>query len=146
MHPPTSCSFSRYILFLLPYKSISMNNRHDVLELARFLTELSVIDYFFVVYRPSVVGYAALIHAMEEVPGAHVAIPDLVAELSGVAHLCFDSEELMECRTRLRLLYAQGAYPRPTTLSSSSRNNSGSPVCVSYGCHSHDGDQGSYQT
>lgn len=146
MHPPTAYNFSRHILFLLPYKSVSMNVRHDVLELARFLTELSVIDYFFVVYRPSVVGYAALINAMEDVPCAGAAIHDLVAEVQNFSHLHVDGEELRECRSRLRLLYAQGAYSRPTTLVSGSRSNNGSPVCVSYGCQPQDLNQGSYQS
>lgn len=144
MHPPTAYSFGRHLLFLLPLKSVSMNVRHDVLELARFLTELSVIDYFFVVHRPSVVAYAALLNAMEDIPCAGAAISDLVAEVHSITHLRFESEELRDCRSRLRLLYAQGAYSRPTLLTAGSRSNSGSPVCVSYGCQPQD--PGSYQS
>lgn len=120
-----------------------MDIRHDILELARFLTELSVIDYFFVIHRPSVVAYAAIIIAMEEVPGAAAAIPDFANEINNFSHLRCDCEDLLECRTRLRLLYAQGSYTRPATIPAGIRDESVSPVCVSYVYHPH---QVSYDT
>jgi Cyclin, C-terminal domain len=120
--------------------------RHDILELARFLTELSVIDYFFVVHRPSIVAYAAVITAMEEVPGASSALHDFAEEINNFSHLRFDNEDLLECRTRLRHLYAQGAYTRPVAILPGSREESISPVCVSYVYQPHDFAQISYNT
>ena len=136
MHPPNALCFAKHLLFLLPYKSIGMDTRHDILELARFLTELSVIDYFFVVYRPSVVAVAALLNSMEDTPGAVDAIGDFTRELKKVTSPSATSRDVVECRKRLRLLYAQGGYSRPTaSAGSGSRDETISPVCVSYGCH-----------
>lgn len=105
-----------------------MDARHDVLELARFLTELSVIDYFFVLHRPSVVALAAVSSAMATTPGVpESAIGELYDELRRVPDLEPETPEVQECRERLRLLYVQGGYSRPA------RSETISPVCVSYG-------------
>jgi hypothetical protein len=110
-----------------------MDTRHDILELARFLSELSVIDYFFVVHRPSVVAMAALLNSMEDIPGAMNATGDFLREVKRVSSLDTKSRDVLDCRKRLRLLYAQGGYSRPTA-SAASRDETFSPVCVSYGC------------
>lgn len=112
-----------------------MDDRQQILELARFLTELSVIDYFFVVYKPSVVAWAAILNAMDEIPGAHCAIPGLCVEVYKSTPLNASKQELKECRDRLRSLYSQGDYSSsasdPGSMQGSERV---SPVCVaSYG-------------
>jgi hypothetical protein len=112
-----------------------MDARHDVLELARFLTELSVIDYYFVIHRPSSVALAALLNAMEDVPGAaEGALESLTGEIKRIAKVDASSPDVVECRNRLRLLYSQGGYspPEPRT---ETRAETISPVCVSYGCN-----------
>lgn len=120
------------MLFLVPFSSISMDQRHDILELARFLTELSVIDYYFVIHRPSSVALAALMNALEEIPDLQLsAREDISRELEKSADLDPAAPAVVECRNRLRLLYAQGGYARPTT---ETRTETISPVCVSYGC------------
>lgn len=128
-----------------------MDVRHDIFELARFLTELSVIDYFFVIHRPSIVAYAALVNAMEDIPGAHVGLREFMSEVSKFSHLQLDSEAFRACRNRLRLLYSQGSYSRttPTILGYQDemitpRGQSISPVCVSYGCQTQYFTQGSH--
>ncbi|GKY94207.1 hypothetical protein MPSEU_000386700 [Mayamaea pseudoterrestris] len=135
MHPPTSFSFVKHMLLLLPQVSVSMETRHDVLELARFLTELSVIDYYFVMHRTSTIAVAALMIAMEELPGSSRATTNLlVSELAKISLLHGSSEELAACRGRLRLLYAQGGYSHPSA-AAEARPDTNSPVCVSYGCN-----------
>jgi hypothetical protein len=112
-----------------------MDARHDVLELSRFLTELSVIDYYFVVHRPSSVALAALLNAMEGVPGvSQAAINGLVGEMNKIAKLDVSAPDVLECRDRLRLLYSQGGYSPPEPRSET-RTEMISPVCVSYGCN-----------
>jgi hypothetical protein len=121
-------------MFLLPYSSISMDARHDVLELSRFLTELSVIDYYFVVHRPSSVALAALLNAMEGVPSvSNAAINGLLDELKRSTKLDVSAPDVLECRDRLQLLYSQGGYSPPEPRSET-RTEMISPVCVSYGC------------
>lgn len=134
VHPPTAYCFCKHVLFLLPYSIVSMDVRHDILELARFLTELSVIDYYFVVFRPSSVAMAALIHALEEIPGvSEQAYVDFLQELRRVPGLDPSCSEVQDCRSRLRLLYAQGGYSRGDESRSDARTETVSPVCVSHG-------------
>lgn len=125
-----------------------MDERHDILEMARFLTELSVIDYFFVIHRPSDVAYAALLNSMEVVPSASVAVPEFVQEVKKFIQPNFEDGTVQECRTRLRLLYAQGAYTRSSEQQHRvvSREESISPVCVSYGCQTYDMMYSSYES
>jgi hypothetical protein len=111
-----------------------MDARHDVLELSRFLTELSVIDYYFVVHRPSSVALAALLNAMEGVPSvSNAAINGLLDEMKRVTKLDVSAPDVLECRDRLQLLYSQGGYSPPEPRSET-RTEMISPVCVSYGC------------
>lgn len=122
------------MLFLLPHSSIDNDVRYDVLELARFLTELGVIDYFFVAHRPSDVAIAALLNAMEGTPGAAEAIEVFTQELEHKLGAQPSGDKVTECRQRLRLLYVKGGYTRPTSSSSDKRGETVSPVCVTYGC------------
>jgi hypothetical protein len=123
------------MLLLLPPSSVTIDTRHNLLELARFLTELSVIDYYFVIHHPSTVALAALLNAVDEIPGASQEIArDLLWELNEVSGLQTEGEELTACRSRLRLLYAQGGYSHPSAAATDSRTETESPVCVSFGC------------
>jgi hypothetical protein len=118
---------------LIPYSLISLDVRHDLLELARFLTELSVIDYFFVVHRQSSVGLASLLFAMDEIPAVTEQVrKEFLLEIGKVALIDLESSHVQDCRDRLRLLYAQGGYGRMAT--TENRTETVSPVCVSYGC------------
>jgi Cyclin, C-terminal domain len=133
VHPPTAYCFAKHVLVLLPTASVSPETRLDILELSRFLTELSVIDYFFVIFRPSNVAVAALLNAMETVPGiSKTIIKTFMLDVKKLTRVDLDSDAVTQCRSRLRLLYAQGGYARPIA---SARTEAISPVCVSYGCN-----------
>jgi len=118
-----------------------MNARQDILELARFLTELSVIDYFFVVYRPSVVAIAALMNSLDIIPQvSKTALRDLEVEFERMTGLDPSRPEVSECRDRLHVLYEQGGYTRPEILLQTEeillneeRDDTVSPVCVTQG-------------
>lgn len=112
-----------------------MDVRYDILELTRFLTELSVIDYYFVGQKPSAVALAALLNAMTLMPAvSDAAIDDLKRELKRLPALDPNNHEVEDCRSRLRVLYEQGAYERQETLGDTEpRHDTNSPVCVSFG-------------
>jgi Cyclin, C-terminal domain len=132
VHPPTTYCFAKHLLFLLPFSSVPMDTRHDVLELARFLTELSVIDYYFVAHEPSAIALAALQNAMDLIPGvSDAARQEFLKELRRVSKLNIESPQVTVLRDRLRLLYAQGGYACPTEARSDLRSEAISPVCVS---------------
>ncbi|CAB9521748.1 Cyclin-B2 [Seminavis robusta] len=133
VHPPTAYCFSKHILFLMPYTSISMDSRHDILELTRFLAELSVIDYFFVARKGSSVALAALLNSMDEIPAVSKEAKEaFYNELQRIKGIDAESPEVLDCRERLRLLYAQGGYSRPESGAGTRNDAVISPVCVSY--------------
>lgn len=85
--------------------------RHDILEHTRFLTELSVIDYFFVTKRSSSVALAALLNAMDNNRSFPFALrSDFIAQLRRLDNFDVNDPEILECRDRLRELYIQGGY------------------------------------
>lgn len=135
MHPPTAYCFCKHILFLLPQPAVPMETRYEILELARFLTELSVIDYYFVVHRSSDVALAALLNSMEAVTGSSdLATLGFEQELTSIAGgLDPHKKEVLECRDRLHVLYTQGGYSRPEIIGRETRDETVSPVCVSFG-------------
>ena len=112
-----------------------MDARHDILELSRFLTELSTMDYFFVLHRPSTVALAALLNAMENIPSVPFAAQlTLAAQIKHTTTMNPYAREVHECRARLRVHYQQGGYGRPNGApAEESRDSSISPVCVTYG-------------
>lgn len=133
VHPPTPFCFSKHFLFLVPYTAIKMDVRHDILELTRFLTELSVIDYFFVSKKASSVALAALLNAMDEIPEvSDEAMAAFATEMQRISGVNMRRPDVLDCRERLRLLYAQGGYARPEP-QPETRSEAISPVCVSYG-------------
>ena len=66
VHPPTSVCFLRQFLRLLPI-SVSPVTRYVIAEVTRFISEISVCLYKFVKFPPSIVGYAAMLIAMERI-------------------------------------------------------------------------------
>lgn len=134
LHPPTPFTVLKHVILLLPFAVVPAEARHDILELSRFLTELSVIDYFFVPHRSSDIGMAAMLNAMEAIPYVtDVMVATFVQELHTTVGIDVTRPEIQQCRTRLRLLYLQGGYARPDEASAEVRCASISPVCVSYG-------------
>lgn len=114
VHPPIPFSFCRYFMMFVS-GDIPRHIRHDINELARFLTELSVCEYWFVEKKPSSIALAALINAIE-LQGPSLVDPMYckIEFLQGVVELNTDidisDDEIIECYERLRLMYIAGGY------------------------------------
>ena len=112
VHPPTSFAFCRDFMRLVS-GDIAPRARHDVNELARFMTELSVCDYWFIAKKPSSIALAALINAIE-LQGPKKVDPRYKVEfLHRVVELGMDiasDDEIIECYERLREMYIAGGY------------------------------------
>ena len=111
VHPPIPFSFCRYFMVFVS-GDIPRHIRHDINELARFLTELSVSEYWFVEKKPSSIALAALINAIE-LQGPSLVDPVYKIEfLEGVVYMDIDisNDEIIECYERLRLMYIAGGY------------------------------------
>ena len=112
VHPPTSFAFCRDFMRLVS-GDIAPRARHDVNELARFMTELSVCDYWFIAKKPSSIALAALINAIE-LQGPRKVDPRYKVEfLHRVVELGMDiasDDEIIECYERLREMFIAGGY------------------------------------
>ena len=112
VHPPTSFAFCRDFMRLVS-GDIAPRARHDVNELARFMTELSVCDYWFIAKKPSSIALGALINAIE-LQGPRKVDPRYKIEfLHRVVELGMDiasDDEIIECYERLREMYIAGGY------------------------------------
>jgi len=95
VHPPTSQIFMKHFLFFL---SVEENELHD---LAQFMIELSVMDYYFVSYRPSEIALAALLNSMEKLK-IHTSTIQFPFN-----YLDFHAPAVLACRERLSLIHAQ---------------------------------------
>ena len=115
MHPPTALSFVKHQIALFEQCNVgcSASTRHDIGELARFLCELSVCDYFFVTKKPSAIAVAALYTAMDHIDKNRLPTETRALYLSTIRDVaCLDvsSSEVRECRSRLDEMYRQGSY------------------------------------
>ena len=112
LHPPTPLAFVRDFMRLVSVE-IDPGARHDVSELGRFMTELSVCDYWFVTKKPSSIALASLVNALE-LQGPRRVDPRYKIEfLTRVVDLGIDiarDEEILACYERLRQIYDAGGY------------------------------------
>lgn len=98
VHPPTAQLFVKHFLFFL---SVEENELQD---LAQFMIELSVMDYFFVSYKPSEIAMAALLNSMDRL-GSQAKLTNDFPFNSNFVDI--HSPAVFACRERLSLIYAQ---------------------------------------
>jgi hypothetical protein len=98
VHPPTAQLFVKHFLLFL---SIEENELQD---LAQFMIELSVMDYFFVSYKPSEIAMAALLNSMDRLGSQANLTNDFPFNCNFVD---IHSPAVHACRERLSLIYAQ---------------------------------------
>ncbi|CAB9516341.1 diatom-specific cyclin [Seminavis robusta] len=119
VNPPTAHDFLKHYLCLLQPNSfqttaggVPKNPRLSAVEdLASFLVELSVLDYYFINFRPSTLALAALFNAMDEDPNATASTNPLLLKshtfYHGYERLILPGEEqaVHMARQRLASLY-----------------------------------------
>eukprot|EP00529_Nitzschia_sp_RCC80_P020426 CAMPEP_0113485152 /NCGR_PEP_ID=MMETSP0014_2-20120614/24336_1 /TAXON_ID=2857 /ORGANISM="Nitzschia sp." /LENGTH=408 /DNA_ID=CAMNT_0000378789 /DNA_START=66 /DNA_END=1292 /DNA_ORIENTATION=- /assembly_acc=CAM_ASM_000159 len=103
VHPPTPQVFVKHFLFFLAVEE------HEIHDLAQFMVELSIMDYFFVAYKPSEIALASLLNAVDRLcpPG----MVDRIRLPVKSQYLDLNSPEVAACRARLALIYAQANEP-----------------------------------
>lgn len=97
VHPPTAQLFVKHFLFFLSV------DEHELHDLAQFMIELSVMDYFFVSYRPSEIAMAALLNSMDRL--GHTVTSRTNFPITKFIDI--QSPAILACRERLSLIYAQ---------------------------------------
>ena len=126
VHPPTPQLFLSYFLSLFSLKEV------EIISLVYFMVELSVVDYFFVSYKPSEIALAALLAAEDTFK---MNITKASVHFSGKWPFDAHSRRVLECRDRISLLYKEsnsGSYKYQETIRHGSRLDVRmiSPVCV----------------
>lgn len=98
VHPPTPQLFCKHFLFFLSIEE------HEIHDLAQFMVELSVMDYFFVSYKPSEIAIAGVLNAIVRLK------PEADALCKYPFHrilVDINTPEISACRVRLALIFAQ---------------------------------------
>lgn len=153
MNPPTSLNAVRHFLNLYvkispPKNDYYLSSRsnlggannnnnsgpsmlHEVQELSRFLTELSVCDYFFVKHNATDIGLAAVLAAIDIVTGRSdpPTLDEFLVEVK--SYTCCDpqSDEVLSCKGRLKETYIMGDFVPDAD--KEVLDGDISPVCVS---------------
>lgn len=114
-------------------EAVESSSLQAILELTRFLTELSVIDYFFATKCSASLAVAAVFNAMDLL-ALGSKITKCVDQLRILDEFNPLSDEVMECRGRLQELFVQGDYSYAHIIAPSAqisgRADTVSPICV----------------
>mmetsp|Transcript_29075 Transcript_29075/g.45181 ORF Transcript_29075/g.45181 Transcript_29075/m.45181 type:complete len:356 (-) Transcript_29075:436-1503(-) len=134
LHPPTPIAFCSLFLSLFPENFAPYDVMVDVGEVTNFLTELAVLDYWFVTKKPSSIALGAImisleIHLRERVYDLNEFFSD-IAKASG---MLVTDVETVQCRDRLWETYVSGGYASSLQQPQDEQlvRFADSPVCVS---------------
>lgn len=136
VHPPTPLNAARHFLYLFPtdgLSSIHKDRLYELKELSRFLTELSVCDFFFVRHKASTIGLAALLTAVDVIQGCweQVLMDQFFVDLKSLTGCDPQAIEVLDCKARLKETYIQGGFCEKQNMENESNAGDTSPVCVS---------------
>lgn len=123
----------KLLMLLIPDDACHQNEIHEIKELSRFLSELSVCDYFFVQQTSIDTGLAALLTAVEIIDGSWKpgAMDSFLSNVESIAGCDYRSQNVMECSSRLKETYIQGGFPAKEVPAKDRIVGGESPVCVS---------------
>lgn len=110
VHPPTPLCFVRNFMSLLEESGCSSAAALEIKELARFLTELSVSDYYFTTRKPSSIGLGALLTAFVNIGDAMLPLyirHNFLKHVQSIAGIDPTSEEIQECKGRLSKVFLE---------------------------------------
>jgi hypothetical protein len=107
VHPPTAAGFCGELIDCTFSESTPDDVLDDLKEMARYLTELSVCEYFFTTRKPSSIALASIIYAMELTTDQNVGPLDKDRFTRRVAQVGLDiaNEDVLQCYSRLRVMY-----------------------------------------
>ena len=120
-------------MLLIPDDACNPNELNEIKELARFLTELSVCDYFFVQYTSMSIGMASLLVAIELIDAIWKigSMEAFLIQVSSVAGCDYESMDILECKVRLQETYMHGEFYKQQEPSKDRSAGDISPACVS---------------
>jgi len=122
LHPPTATEFAFSLLSCLPSDQVTPSLRTEMFEWSKFLAEIAVYDCFFVPYRSSTVGLAAVLNVMQDMKLVNQRCQSLFEDyFSDVAwsllNTSLDDPEVVEVRAKLRSMAdATPSYTPPAAI------------------------------
>lgn len=116
VHPPTSISFAREMLSLLPDDSLTPTQRNTVEQISTMQLELAVADYDLIAVKPSTIAFCSIMNAIESIALDPKAIACISCVLSSAIGIDGNDEDITELSN---YLYASVARREPTIIRSS---------------------------
>jgi len=98
VNAPTPMSFVNEFLKLIPDYVLNSHYKEHVLSLVRIQTELSVAAYNFVTIKPSSIGFAALINAMDILSIKFDIVQSYILDVKGIT---IDTDEVLSIQNAL---------------------------------------------
>ena len=120
MNPPTVMNAVSYYVAMLG-KEVDSKAKTDIVELSRFLSELSVCDYFFVTKNPTSTSFEGVPHDIL----LRKQRQKFVNDVHRITQINCTMEEVHDCRIRLRDVYQRGNYHKPKGSPNSVERGSG---------------------
>eukprot|EP00545_Synedropsis_sp_CCMP1620_P001511 CAMPEP_0119014584 /NCGR_PEP_ID=MMETSP1176-20130426/9993_1 /TAXON_ID=265551 /ORGANISM="Synedropsis recta cf, Strain CCMP1620" /LENGTH=303 /DNA_ID=CAMNT_0006967787 /DNA_START=89 /DNA_END=1000 /DNA_ORIENTATION=- len=99
MNPPTSLSFVRSFISLMPGVGMGKDLRKSAFEMAKYQAELAVEEYSFVNVNSSMIAFAALANALQSVDAERK--DEYFKRVSCAAGIDTTSKAFIECRQSL---------------------------------------------
>ena len=135
MNPPTALVQAKHLMFVLPRH---VQRKSEILEITRFLTEISVCDYFFVSQKLSTVALAALYSSFDIIGNSCVSEADKIyfeSEVRRLTGLESVTDDVLACMTRMKHSFQQSGFTLSTFDSPNDKGRpedggNSSPVCV----------------
>jgi len=136
VHPPTPLNFVRNYIHLLEESGCAPAVALEVKEIARFLSELSVCDYYFTTHKRSSIGLGAVLTAFQSFD--EITLPvhvrrSFIDHVRSMDVIDPSSEDVHECKNRLSATYLQDVgYQQRQNVVTPEMNDRGrySPNCV----------------
>lgn len=108
--PPTVISALGYFISFIE-KDGDAKTRQDVEDLARYLGEVSVCDYFFVTKKRSSIALACLFSSFSIITREQqISVSDMRLSVSRKAPTLSSSEDVLQCKNRILAIYNQCDY------------------------------------
>lgn len=101
VNPPTTLSFIRQFLELLPPMLMQQEMKVTLYDISRFQTELAVADYSLMAISPSTIAYACVMNSLQSLCMDRNALGFVSSILSESARINIYSPELAHVQVRL---------------------------------------------
>ena len=110
LSPPTTACFIGFLHTLLP-SSVKQSARQTILQRSNFFSELAVLDYDFVTFKPSDRAFAAILNVLDGIDASHMSEEDKSVFIQEIENAFEDklalSKNISIIREKLWNLYRQ---------------------------------------